>query len=277
MLNAKIKGLIKTLYESEKSISFIIKELNITREEAVWVLQTYGHDVSVNRTWTEEDDRHLASLSTYMAAPEIADVLNRTPKAVSERMQKLGLKSVLSWTEEDENYLMDYWGFMQVEAIANTLNRSVRAVRLKAAELNLLSAKNEAGFLKINDIATITGLSPYKIKSFEKEGLKIKTNYITRSSKYFYVDMEELLEFLEEHQELYNAAKFELSYFYGAPDWLRRKKERDMLSNDPQRKKWTMQEKSTVKQMFFKGIKIAEIAKVLKRTEASIQHVCYHD
>lgn len=273
MLKKKDIILIKDIYESGRPVSFIAKEFNITKEEVVTALKSCGIDASINRKWTEEEEKRLISLSTYMAAPEIADILNRTTKAVSRKMQKLGLQSVRTWTEEDINFLIDYWGFWQVEAIANTLNRSVRAVREKAAKLNLLSAKNEAGFLKINDVAAITGLSPYKIKSFGEKGLKIKTNYITRKSKYYYVEMEDLMEFLEKNQDLYSAANFDLSYFYGCPEWLRKKKLEDM--NAPKRKNWTLQEKNIVKQMFSRGMKISDISKAINRTKDSVCHVCY--
>jgi len=230
-------------------------------------------DISTNRRWTKKEEEHLISLSTYMSASEIADILNRTTKSVIRKMQRLGLQSVRSWTKKDKDFLMDYWGYLQVEVIANMLNRSVRAVREKAAEMNLLSAKNEAGFLKISDVAVITGLSIYKIKSFGKKGLKIKTNYITRKSKYYYIEMEDLMDFLERNQELYNAANFDLSYFYNIPDWLKKKKMIDM--NAPQKGNWTQKEKELVKQMFLSGMDISEIMKQLNRTKYSIYHVYY--
>lgn len=273
MLKDKEKNLIKKIFEAGKPVSFIMKELNITREEVTSILQSFGYDINEKRRWTEEEVNRLVSLSEYMGAPEIADILNRTTKSVLIKMQKIGLKSVRSWSEADENYLMDYWGYLQVEAIANILNRSVKAVRTKAMELNLLSAKNEAGFLKLNDVTTITGITPYQLKVFEKKGLKINTNYITRNSKYMYVYIEALMDFLEKNQDLYSAAKFDLSYFNGGPEWLRKKRLKDM--NKAKRKNWTPQERAVVKQMFLRGLKIPEIAKKLNRTENAILHVCY--
>ena len=200
--------------------------------------------------------------------------MNRTIYSINEKIKELGLQSVRRWTEKDEGFLMDYWGLMQIEAIANTLNRSVRAIKEKAIALNLLSAKNDAGFFKINDIATITGLSPYKIRSFAKKGLNIKTNYITRNSKFDYVDMDDLLDFFEKNQDLYSAVNFELSYFSGGPKWLKEKKMKDVHKPNKQNKQWTMNERKTVKQMFSNGIGISQIAKIMNRTESSIYHVC---
>lgn len=273
MLKPKDVNLIKDMYEAGKPISFIAKEFNITKQEVISSLKSCGIDTTINRKWTKEEEEQLRTLSEYLPAPEIADILNRTPKAVAVKMQRLGLQSVRAWTEEDENFLMDYWGIWQVEVIANQLNRSVKAVREKAIELNLLSARNEAGYFKLNDIATITGLSLYKIKSFEKKGLKIRVNYITRKSKFYYIEMEDLMDFLEKNQNLYSAAKFQLSYFYNCPDWLKEKKKQDMKAC--KRGGWTFQEKAEVKEMFSKGIKISDIAEALNRTKDSVCHVCY--
>lgn len=274
MVNNKIKTSVKALYEKGISLTAIAKKHNIEKKEIVSILREFGFNTRLWNKWSEEEKALVESLSEYLTIDEIAGMLNRTTDSVNEKMKELGLSSVRRWTEKDEEFLMDYWGVMQIEAIANTLNRSTRAIKEKAMTLNLLSAKNGAGFFKINDIATITGLSPYKIRSFAKKGLNIKTNYITRNSKFDYIDMPDLIDFFEKNQNLYSAADFELSYFNGGPMWLKSKKIEDARTRKKQHQSWTMQERKTVKQMFFNGIKISQIAKVMNRTESAIYHVC---
>jgi len=272
MIDKYIKNSIQMLYTQGSSIRNIAKQCNIPISEVIAILKECGYNVKTQTKWTQEEEILLKSLTEYLAVNEIAGILNKTPYAINSKMQRLGIKSVRSWTQAEEDFLMDHWGLMQVEAIATTLNRSVKAVKQKAIALNLLSARNEAGFLKINDVAAITGLSPYKIKSFAKQGLIIKTNYITRNSKFYYIEMEDLLDFLYNNQDLYNATNFELSYFPNCPQWLKNKKQNDIQKPMAQHKPWTTQDKKLANQMFSKGYSVSEIAQALGRTKHAIYH-----
>ena len=102
-------------------------------------------------------------------------------------------------------------------------------------------------------------------------GLKYKQS--KTSHKNYLISQEELLRFLEEHQELFDASKLSEYLFYEEPQWLIDKRKKDVQWYPSKNKSdWTLYEDNKLIHMFKKGATDEEIGKELHRGENFIKY-----
>ncbi|MBG9366535.1 hypothetical protein [Streptococcus sp. NLN64] len=117
------------LKDKESSWEEIAKALDRTVDAVqvkAWkAFRTY--DLSKNN-WSDLEIMQLKSLYPVKSAPEIAEILNRTPDAVWRKAQKLGLKKIgLKKIDKQEFIELADLGY-SYRQIADELDKSIHAV-----------------------------------------------------------------------------------------------------------------------------------------------------
>ena len=135
-----------------------------------------------------------------------------------------------TWTDEEIEYLKEAWGNIRIEIIRRKLNkRTITAIRLKAKRLGLGGAKaNGYKYITAGQVAKILGEDRKTIwKWIQKGKIKAKLQTISGEQKWWCIDFEYFIKWLQENQQMYDATKIEqyaLGYEY---DWLIEKRKRD--------------------------------------------------
>lgn len=176
------------------------------------------------------------------------------------------------WTEEETDYLKRWWGLEDDVTIGIYLKRSREGLRVRAKKLGICNkkiyytARECAGMLGITDSRFVSYIQKGYIKS-----RKAKTEQFIHQIKH-----EELLEFMENHQDKWDSRDIKISPFLiEQPDWFIEKCKRDS-ENDIDylnaHKKWTDEEYNYLLEARAQNISFEDIAKKLNRSATSVAH-----
>lgn len=225
-----------------KKISELVKELGRTSSSIKQQARKIGIKIMNDRkTWTPEEYQQLEYLllKEKKTPKEIAQILDRTEDSIIIKINRRGLKIKTNdkrfWTDEEETLLSDLWGVKSIEYIAKQLDRTVSSVRNKSAQLGLGSQINSNyDGLTIKDICDLFKVGPETVSVYWVAlGLKVKIKKITQSTSYQYVKFEDLYEFLEKNQNIWDSRTLEKNILGKEPEWLieKRKKDKNMPLN----------------------------------------------
>ena len=137
------------------------------------------------------------------------------------------------WTKDDEELLKELWGEYPIEYISKKLKRSESSIKNRVHILNLGS--NISNFYEgiiLSDLMKILNINRNKLYDWILLGLKIKNKKISSNYSYQYITQEDLLEFLENNQDLWDSKPLEKYIFGKEPEWLIEKRKRDMQINN---------------------------------------------
>jgi len=214
------------------------------------------------KLWTKEEDDLLLLLLPEYSTFEISKKLNRSEESVCVRASKLGydLQSKhKKWTEEEEDLLCDLWGTKSIEYIAKKLNRSSSAIMNRVWKLGLGSyTENNYDGLKIQEIADIFLIDRNTILvTWVALGLKIKVKNISKNKSYATVSIEDLYDFLEKNQDIWDSRNLEENLLGIEPEWLKQKRKSDIQNNFiPKRINLTKQQLVAAKSFYIDEEKI---------------------
>ena len=228
-----------------------------------------------NTLWAKEELEYLKNNLTDMESVKtIANYLGRSVQAVyvKIREENLNIKDHKTlWSLDELNYLEDSWGVRTVAVIARNLNRSETAVKERAYRLGL--GRRVGNGYCIDDIYQILGVGRSTVLSWIYKGLlKAKKNKTTKHGAYI-VTENDLKDFLFMQQELWDTRKWSINIFKKNgenPEWLNKKIEQDEKRLPKNKTAYSKTEDKTLLKLFFEGRTIAEIAKVIGRTERSV-------
>lgn len=171
------------------------------------------------------------------------------------------------WTQEELQTLEDMIGTFTVETIARRLGRSFDAVNIKLNRMGLVGFEKSTDMLTLNQVCQMLGVQSRTLKGkWARKGLRIihKGNYLV-------VKQPELIRYLKNHPEDWNAANIpDDSLIMGYP-WYKEKKQTDIKT----RYYWTPAEVSKLKHLRHEGYSIREIAEQMGRSESSIKFKLY--
>ena len=224
---------LKKLAE-EKTVDEISLIMNRTTESILGKLYRLGTKTVVinSNTWTQEEEQTLKRLLMTYSSFEVAELLNRSEESVIVRAKKLGIDLNLQnrpWTQEEEDLLSDLWGNKQIEYISKKLNRTESALINRAFILGLGSQlDNNYDGLRIQEISDILLVDRNTIlTSWLSLGLKVKVRKRSNNSTYKYVTIEDLYDFLEQNQNIWDSRNLEKNILGIEPDWLKGKRKND--------------------------------------------------
>lgn len=171
------------------------------------------------------------------------------------------------WTDEELELLENLSGTFTVAQIAKRLGRSFVATNLKLNRMGLLGFEKSTDLLTANQVCLMIGIESRTLKKkWKDKGLKIM-----RKGNYLCVRQPDLIKYLKEHPEDWNAAKITDDSLIMAYPWYKEKKKTDEKSSYY----WTPEEISTMKLLRYQGYSIREIGERLGRSESSIKYKLY--
>ena len=243
----------------------------------VSIAKKYDLELPESHKWTEEENEFLKKLAIDTHYEDIAKIMHKSPNAIYLRAKRLGITLIQdrrAWTSEEENYLIEHWGTDSIEKIAKNMQRSVYSIKVKATRLGLgYMCKANTEQLTVADISYYLGVSHDRItETWKKLGLKLKKKKVTNKYSYYCISIENLMEFLKDHQDLWNAFYLELNIFGIEPDWLREKRRKDALNPPIEYHTWTNAEIKLAIDLLKIGYDYEKIAERLHRTPIAVAY-----
>lgn len=231
--------------------------------------------------WTPEQDQYIRDHWQKISDEEIAAAVGHPVHSTQARRLKLGLKHRAGckgpdWTQEELDYIREVWGSKTVPQIAKHLGRSVTAVRIKTTRLGYDGQKWSGEMMSARKVSELLGVDVHAVCDYwiPKCGLKAKRRQLGVTKKTTTIIMfEDLLKWLEAHQDLWDSRRVEMYALGMEYDWLKKKRKADADKPVRQAQKWTQQEDARLIALFKRGnMTYAEIGAELGRPASGIEH-----
>lgn len=171
-----------------------------------------------------------------------------------------------SWTEQEDNYLIKKYLSQSTAITAKRLNRSVESIKHRAARLGL---NHYLDNMSARIVSKCFNVDLRVIKRWiEKYDLPV--DRIKDSTRYS-IDPVLFWKWAENHKDIINWSKYERRSIAPEPAWVA--SECRNYKNANTMKRITKEDIATVKRMIGKGYSFEDIAKELKRSIYSIEHI----
>lgn len=172
-----------------------------------------------------------------------------------------------NWTKAELNYLENKVGILSTEAIGKALGRSTSSVALKQHRLGLGGYLANTESLNKNNICQILGIEYKTLQRYERNGLLIR-----RRSGIYSISQENLLRWLKNNQDLWNAARVTDESIFADAKWYKSKKEADKGRQKSREVNFTQEEISRMNFLYYnKAYSVQQVADELGRSYCSIR------
>lgn len=171
-----------------------------------------------------------------------------------------------AWSQEELIQLEELTEKYPLATVARKLNRSENAVFLKRQRTGIGGFIANTDMLTRNTLSRILGVENRTIQYWERKGLKS-----VRKKPYVMYRQQDIIRYMEEHPEDWNAARITDDSLFMRYDWYKEKRRTDKLN----RYNWTEAEVSWMKTLRRQGFTIREIAEKMNRSESSIKYKMY--
>lgn len=272
------------LYESGIKTSDIAIEMDRTINSIESKLRKIGLMQSKNvgkpnksgNVWKEKDIIELRQLvNEGYTVKQLAEYFNRTEMAILLKVNRIGeqiKEPNRTWLPEEEEQFKKDWNDpeLSIYRLRKKYNRTWFGLRKRALILKLGPRNYNDLYLSIETICEEMQVSRDRVSSWIKKGLKFKKNRSGKTRKV--IDADDLLEFLEKHQDLFKADKISEYLFAEEPQWLVDKRKEDAkIKDEKNRLPYTNTEDKIIQNMFMLGKTDEEIAERLHRTKEGIK------
>lgn len=237
-----------------------------------------GLSAPKSEKWTVEEENELRTMSTKYHYKRIAKKLGKTENAIILKARKLKIVLVQDWrkwTKAEEQDLKKHWGNYSIERIAQMMGRSIYAIKVKATRMALgYMSQHNGKQLSISDISKILNVRSERISStWLKTGLTAKKKSVTKNHSYYCVEVENLLLFLENHQDLWNSVYLEKNIFGEEPEWLLAKRKFDVHYGAPHEYRvWSQREINIARDLLLHGYDYEYISEQINRSPQAIAY-----
>lgn len=171
------------------------------------------------------------------------------------------------WSDEELEMLEDMAGTYTVATIAKRLGRSFAAVNIKMNRIGVCGFEKSTDLLTMNQLCIMFGLQSRTVKKkWRNNGLRIM-----RKGNYLAVKQQDIIRYLKEHPEDWNATKITDDSLIMAYPWYKEKKRTDTKDCYF----WTSENISRLNYLRHEGYSIREIAEKMGRSESSIKYKLY--
>ena len=253
------------------------KKFSCTWYAVVKVAEKHGLEIPKSNEWTKEEIEELKNLSDKYHYTKIAKMMNKSENSIYLKAKKLGITLIQDrreWTKEDEDMLSDLWGNTKIEAIAKKMKRSVFSLKVKAVRMNLgPMIRNNYDVITISDISDILSVSRDRIIRWISLGLKLKKTKLSKNREYYTITLQDLLDFLEKNQGLWDSRNLEKNILGIEPDWLIEKRKKDIRTDPNWYHKWSEEEINKTINLFKNGKNYEEISVIINRSEWSVANL----
>lgn len=231
--------------------------------------------------WTENEVSTLIELcKKHKTITFISKrIPTHTKTEIRTKCKSLGLEykyEKVQWTESELTSFKKDWldDSVSTSTLLRRYDRTLISLQKMATRLQLGPRPYDDSYLTVRDIMKEMNVSKDRVRSWIRNGLKC--HYSKTSPKRYLIDQNDLLEFLENHQDLFDASKISDYLFYYTPKWLSKKKAEDSaqnLSKKIHHTEYTESELKRIDFLFKMGKSNEEIAKRVDRTPAAIERV----
>lgn len=230
--------------------------------------------------WSSEDIEWL-KVNWQLPDAELAEKLDRPRGSILTKRVELGLvgkdgKRQSDWSQEELDYIREVWGQKTIPEIAKKLGRSINAVKIKTTRMGYTGQKWYGEMMSARKVSELLGVDVHAVCDYwiPKCGLKAKSKRLGETQKTTTIIMfEDLLEWLEQHQDLWDSRRVELYGLGMEYDWLVAKRKEDALKPARKAQKWTPEEDQRLVSMFRRGgMTNAEMGAVLGRPASGVEH-----
>lgn len=231
----------------------------------------------MNRMWQAEDIELLKRcIDEGMSLADIAEKLRRTESAVKVYARKHGIRFTprgCIWTELEMRMFAEDWSNadMTKSRLLKKYGRTWTGLRAKAFKMGLGERPASDIYLTIKEVAVEMQINEWTVRTWLKLGLKTIKSKTNKTVKHL-IDTDELLLFLETHQDLFDASRVSNVLFCNEPRWLREKRARDAAYYaDNANSEWSVRDDNRLVWLFKCGKTDEEIALEMRRTASAIQ------
>lgn len=232
--------------------------------------------------FTEEQIQYIKQNWGKESAGSIAKKFGCSWYILVKVAEQLGLsrpptKNDRLWSKEEEQMLKEMWGYAPIERIAKKLNRSLTAISVRADRLNLGAPKNNnLDYLLISQISNIFQISREQIsRKWKNHGLKLYKIKLSEKKFVYGAKVEELLSFLENHQDFFDGRMIEEHILGPEPDWLKEKRKKDFQNPPNLEYYWTKQQEQYALQLLLQGKDYEEIAEKVGKEPSAVRAKLY--
>ena len=231
--------------------------------------------------WTPEQDQFLRDHWQKMSDEEMAANVGHPLTSTKARRGKLGLYERKGyrgkdWSQEELDYIREVWGQKTIPEIAKKLGRSINAVKVKTQRMGYTGQKWYGEMMSARKVSELLGVDVHTVCDYwiPKCGLKGKAKRLGETKKTTTIIMfEDLLEWLEAHQDLWDSRRVEMFGLGAEYDWLVEKRKADAQKPARKAQKWTTEEDQRLISMFRRGgMTNAEMGAVLGRPASGVEH-----
>ena len=228
------------------------------------------------KKWTEDDKKKLIELceSKKYNKSQIADLLGRTKRSVECQIDKLGITCEVSerrghWSEKDIERLNNLSDKHVSADVARLMKRSIDSINCKRQELNIEGRLLDRTYKwTFSQVAEALGVHKSVIsKTFVKYGLKFE-----KQGRFYLVDEEDLLKFMKEHTNLWNATKCDYYLFYQYPWFMEKLKEDKKVPVQNRGYYWTDYQKQQFTILKHRGFTHQQIADRIGKTKKAVDN-----
>lgn len=232
------------------------------------------------KPYTEDEVRTLIEMcESGKTIKEIAVALNRTEATLRQKCKRMNLafgRQRLNWSDDECKRFSEEWSDPTISnaMLEKHFGRNIIALSSQARRLNLGSREYDDSYLTVHDIMDEMQVSKDRVRGWIKKGLKYHKSKI-KPYKYL-IDQNDLLKFLEQHQDLFDASKISHYLFTKEPDWLKAKRNYDKNHyNNTIGTVYSDEEFKIIIKMFKQGRTNEEIAKTIHRTPYGIERMLW--
>lgn len=225
--------------------------------------------------WTQKELDELAQLvKEGKSREELMEHFDRSKNAIEVKVNRLGLQLTRPHKRWKKKELADFKEDWQdtkytMQGLTKKYGRSKFSLRKKALELDLGARPYNEEYLSISTICEEMQVSVDRVANWIKLGLPTTKN---KSGKTRYlIDVDDLLEFLEWHQDMFNASLISDYLFLDEPEWLKEKRIKDTEFYPTKfRLEWTNEMDKQLVSMFKVGKSNEEMAKFFHKTSGAV-------
>lgn len=266
------KAYIKENWGKESAHS-MKKKFGCTWYAVSTTAQSMGLELPDSKAWSDKEVKTLEKLAKELSIEEIASALQRTPNAIYLKAKKLGIviyESNRKWTLKETERFCALWGNAPIEDISKELHRSINSLKVRAIRLGLGSMLSNSDLLTISDVVELVGISRDRIARWIPLGLAFKKHKLTDSASYYMISREDLLTFLKDNQEEWDARNVVVGSLGEEEDWLIKKRRNDEVANPLWYRRWSKEDDALFKELWGK-IPIEDVSEQLQRTVCSLR------
>ncbi len=220
---------------SFEEIIYLLKDFNKAtfKMKLYSVLKTDFLECNKKINYIKEEEELLKLIYDLFSNEDLGILFGRTTRAIQSKGYRLNLANKHSeWTDEENDYLLNNWGEIPITSIKKYIsNKSTVSIYRHAIKLGLKQLSYYTEVISIGDIEKMLQVPRKTIRSkWVKKGLIIKREKLYEKKYIYGCLLEDLLEFLENNQDLFDSRNLEQYALTFEPDWLIEKRKQDYIN-----------------------------------------------